>query len=60
MGCHSATAKTAPKFSRLVHRIHLTDGDANHFVTEFQSECTHCHKLDLGSGEWTAPSGPEK
>lgn len=57
--CHGATSQEAPPFGRLVHRIHLTGGEQNHFLTLFQGECTHCHKLDAASGEWMLPSGQE-
>ena len=58
--CHGKASKVAPPFARLIHEIHLTGGDANHFLTMFQGECTLCHKLDAKSGAWTIPSGPEK
>lgn len=58
--CHSDDSKKAPPLARLVHRIHLTGGDQNHFLTEYQGECTHCHKLDAKTGAWSMPSGAEK
>lgn len=58
--CHTPRSKVAPPFSRLMHVIHLTGGDENHFMTLFQGECTHCHKLNINTGEWSVPSGPEK
>jgi hypothetical protein len=58
--CHSKASTTAPPFSRMLHRIHLTGGGENHFMTLFQGECTHCHKLDATSGGWTLPSGAER
>jgi len=57
--CHGKTSKTAPPFAQMIHLIHLA-GEPNHFLAEFQGECTHCHKLDLASGHWSMPSGPEK
>ncbi len=59
MRCHKS-AKLAPQFARLVHLIHLTGGSENHYLSLFQGECTYCHKLDSGTGEWSVPSGPEK
>lgn len=56
--CHSASKK-APPFASLVHVVHLTGGADNHFLTIFQGECTHCHKLNQETGEWSVPSGPE-
>lgn len=57
--CHSKTSKTAPPFARMIHKIHLTGGEENKYLTIFQGECTYCHKLNLTSGTWTIPSGPE-
>jgi hypothetical protein len=59
MACHSKTADEAPPLGRLVHILHLTRGEANPFLTVFQGECTHCHKLDPTTGIWSIPSGPE-
>ena len=58
--CHGRAAREAPPFARLLHAIHLQGGEANHFLTMFQGECTLCHKLDAGTGAWSIPSGPEK
>ena len=58
--CHGRDSKKAPPFIRLMHRIHLTGGDANHYIAFFQGECTHCHKLDGATGAWSIPSGPER
>jgi len=58
--CHSKASKTAPPFASIMHKIHLTGGEKNHFLTMFQGECTYCHKLDLSSGRLTNPSAPER
>ena len=58
--CHSGDSKKAPPLAGMVHRIHLVVGDKNRFMTEFQGECTSCHKLDAATGAWSVPSGPEK
>jgi hypothetical protein len=58
--CHAAMSKLAPPLAPLIHGIHLTGGDANPFLTTFQGECTHCHKLNAVSGQWSIPSGAEK
>jgi hypothetical protein len=58
--CHGKTSKTAPPLANLLHTIHLTGGEDNHFLTIFQGECTHCHKLNPETGVWSTPSGPEK
>jgi len=58
--CHGKTSKMAPPFARMLHAIHLTGGKDNHFLTMFQGESTHCHKLNADTGAWSIPSGPEK
>lgn len=58
--CHDKTSKTAPPLAELLHTVHLTGGDDNHFLTIFQGECTHCHKMSIATGVWKMPSGPEK
>lgn len=58
--CHGETSKIGLPFAPMIHRLHLTGGDQNHFMTLFQGECTHCHKLDMATGRWSLPSGPEK
>jgi len=58
--CHSEHSNEAPPFTALIHSIHLTGGDENHFLTIFQGECTYCHKLNMTTGVWSMPSGPEK
>lgn len=60
LDCHASTSKKAPPFTRLIHLVHLTGGARNNFVTVFKGDCTHCHKLDSKTGEWSLPSGPEK
>lgn len=60
IACHRSTSDTAPPFAELLHVIHLTGLNENHFLTIFQGECTHCHKLNAETGAWTMPSGPEK
>lgn len=60
MTCHSKTSRTAPPLAALLHVIHLTGADNNHFLTIFQGECTYCHKLNDTTGVWMMPSGSEK
>jgi hypothetical protein len=50
----------APPFVCPMHAMHLVGGQDSHFMTFYQGECTHCHKLDQKSGAWSLPSGPEK
>ena len=58
--CHSRNAKFAPPFARLLHGLHLVGGEKNHFLTLFQGECTHCHKLNTETGAWSVKSGKER
>jgi len=48
--CHNTMSKTAPLFPRMMHIIHLTDG---------QGECTNCHKFNATTGDWAVPSAAE-
>lgn len=59
LDCHDAGSRKAPPFAKLLHLVHLTGGGKSPFMTVFQGECTHCHKLDAKTGEWRLPSGPE-
>jgi hypothetical protein len=58
--CHATLSKIAPPFAALVHVIHLSRGEESRFVTQYQGECTHCHKLNKSAGTWSVPSGAEK
>ena len=60
IACHRKVARIAPPLAALVLTIHLTGGSDNHFLTIFQGECTHCHKLDVTTGVWTMSTAPEK
>ena len=60
LDCHDAGSKKAPPFARLLHLVHLVGGVNNDYVTTFKSDCVHCHKLNVQTGEWSMPSGPEK
>jgi len=60
LSCHEKLSTRAPPLAPLLHAIHLTGGEENHFLSIFQGECTHCHKLDRDTGVWSIPSGPEK
>lgn len=60
LACHAKGAKNAPAFAAMIHNIHFTGGQENHFLTLFQGECTHCHKIDSATGRSAIPSAPEK
>ena len=44
----------------MMHVIHLEGVKDGHFLSIFQGECTHCHKLEKNTGTWRVPSGPER
>jgi len=60
MTCHSGNIREAPNFASMMHILHLAGGEDNHFLTNDQGECTHCHKFDVKRGRFKIPSGPEK
>lgn len=57
--CHGKRDPLEMPFAKLMHLIHLTSDAENIYMTAFQGECTYCHKLDLATGTWSIPSGPE-
>ena len=59
LDCHDAGSKKAPPFTRLMHLVHLTGGTKNVYIGTFKGDCTHCHKLNGQTGEWSIPSGPQ-
>jgi hypothetical protein len=59
LDCHGSASNEAPPFARLIHLVHLAGAGQNHFMAEYQGECTLCHKLDRRTGEWSIPSRPE-
>jgi mono/diheme cytochrome c family protein len=58
--CHGKASKMAPPFATMMHAIHLTGGEQNPFLAKFDGACSHCHKLDAKSGQWSLPSAAEK
>lgn len=58
--CHGPQSKIAPSLGPLMHVVHISRGQESRFVTQFQGECTHCHKLNKSTGKWSIPSGAEK
>ena len=58
LGCHQSDTDDIPPLVPLLHKIHL--GSDGVFLSVFQGECTHCHKLDEATGQWHVPSGPEE
>ncbi len=59
LDCHEKGPGAVVPLVPLIHRIHLSDREENHFMTIFQGHCTHCHKFDPGTGVVSVPSAPE-
>lgn len=60
MACHGKSQTKIPAMAPMLHALHLIGGKENHFITEFQGACTHCHKFDARTAKWSIPSGAEK
>lgn len=60
IACHDKSSNGAPSLGRMMHVIHLGGVKDGHFLSIFQGECTHCHKLEMSTGTWRMPSGPER
>jgi len=57
--CHKSGSEGLLPLAPLLHKIHLSGGEDAVFLSVYQGECTHCHKLDKTSGQWAIPSAPE-
>lgn len=57
--CHGKSSTMAPPFARLLHLVHLVGGESNLYVSYYQADCTHCHKLNQTTGAWSIPSATE-
>lgn len=51
--------KEAPPFEKMIHTIHLT-GKENHFLSKYKGYCTHCHAMDVKTGEMSLKIGAEQ
>jgi hypothetical protein len=57
--CHKAGSTMAAPLSAYMHDIHLVGGAENQFLTVFGGQCTHCHKFDKATAQWSLASGSE-
>ena len=57
--CHEHGSGSVVPFIPLIHLIHLSGGEENHYLKIFRGQCTHCHKLDPNTGRMKVPSAPE-
>lgn len=60
LGCHERGANGVVPLAPLLHKIHVTPANGEVFLSVFQGECTHCHKLDQATGRWQIPRGREE
>jgi len=58
--CHAESTTQTASLGPMMHVIHLGGVRDGHFLSIFQGDCTHCHKLDMSTGKWRMPSGPER
>ena len=58
--CHKKGPGSVVPLGPLIHLIHLSGGQNNHYFTIFQGHCTHCHKFDLNTGIFNLPSAQEQ
>lgn len=49
--CHKPDSKYP--FGEIMHSAHLTGGADNHFITNYQGQCMHCHAMDPQTGSIT-------
>lgn len=59
LACHEKGPGAVVPLAPLIHLIHLSAREDNHFLTIFQGHCTHCHKFDPVTGLAHVPSAPE-
>lgn len=57
--CHDSGANKVMALAPFLHKIHLDSGGEAIFLRIFQGECTHCHKLNKATGQWSIPSASE-
>lgn len=56
--CHSEDGGFPPLWE-FIHPIHFEDPANNKFVVDYEGKCTHCHAMDVDTGEVTLKSGPK-
>lgn len=57
--CHESGLDDVVPLAPFLHKVHLAGGEQSVFLRIFQGECTHCHKLDVQSGQWRIPDRSE-
>ena len=56
MMCHKQGGSASP-LSQSAHQQHYENPSENHFVTEYQGACLHCHTMDTETGSMAAKNG---
>lgn len=59
LNCHRTGSNVAPSFADMMHVIHLSGGNDNHYLSLFQGNCRLCHKFNPQSGTFMVPSYTE-
>jgi len=60
LNCHERRADNPMPLVPFLHKVHLNAEGKAVFLSIFQGECTHCHKLDKATGQWSVPNAAEE
>ncbi len=55
--CHKEGTKPGD-FNSVIHKIHFSNPQENHFVLHYNGDCLNCHKLDMNTFKMGVKSGP--
>lgn len=58
MDCHSEDGGFGELYE-FIHPAHYSDPANNAFVVDHEGKCTHCHSMDVDTGEVSLKSGPK-
>jgi len=59
LNCHEYGSGSIVPLIPIIHLIHLSGGEENHYLRIFQGQCTYCHKFDPNTGITKVPSAQE-
>ena len=60
LNCHERGKDNPVPLVPFIHKVHLNNQGKAVFLSIFQGECTHCHKLDKATGQWSVPNAAEE
>jgi len=60
LNCHESGTDNPVPLVPFLHKVHLDSKGKAVFLSMFQGECTHCHKLDKATGRWSVPNATEE